>query len=316
MKVTEYRIPLPVALEEFHAAWLYMVAKASKAKTKGSDGVEVLRNEPYHNEKGHGQYTLKHLHLGGYLPGFIRKIMPASMLLVIEEAWNGYPYCKTVYSNPFLGDRFTMSVESVFVADNKGTTENAVRLTEEELKIRDIVPLDIATDQQRGKDYTAEEDPSRFHSVKTGRGPLRAGWQDDHSHPLMCAYKVVRFNFRWWGLQTAVENYTCRVIRDVFLASHKQAFCWIDEWFGLTMADIRRIEAETAAELKKAMEKAAASGEALRTPPPAEEEAQVDAAAAAGPSPIPDAAVAAPLPPPPAAAPALPPAAAPGAEAQ
>ena len=29
------------------------------------------------------------------------------------------------------------------------------------------------------------------------------------------------------------------------LRAHKQAWCWQDEWHGLTMADIRRLEKET-----------------------------------------------------------------------
>ncbi len=35
------------------------------------------------------------------------------------------------------------------------------------------------------------------------------------------------------------------MVRDVMLLGHKQAFCWIDEWFTLTMEDIRKYEAET-----------------------------------------------------------------------
>ena len=31
----------------------------------------------------------------------------------------------------------------------------------------------------------------------------------------------------------------------MMLRAHKQAWCWQDEWFGLTMEDIRRLETET-----------------------------------------------------------------------
>lgn len=33
--------------------------------------------------------------------------------------------------------------------------------------------------------------------------------------------------------------------------AHRQAWCWQDEWFGLTMEDIRRLERETQALLEK-----------------------------------------------------------------
>ena len=39
--------------------------------------------------------------------------------------------------------------------------------------------------------------------------------------------------------------------RRLFTKFHRQLFCWIDKWHGLTMADIRRIEDEVQAELTK-----------------------------------------------------------------
>ena len=37
----------------------------------------------------------------------------------------------------------------------------------------------------------------------------------------------------------------------LFRNFHRQVFCWLDEWYGLTMDDIRRIEDETKQELDK-----------------------------------------------------------------
>lgn len=34
-------------------------------------------------------------------------------------------------------------------------------------------------------------------------------------------------------------------LRKVMLRAHKQAWCWQDEWHGLTILDIRRLEKET-----------------------------------------------------------------------
>lgn len=42
-------------------------------------------------------------------------------------------------------------------------------------------------------------------------------------------------------------------LRKTMLRAHRQAWAWQDEWFGLTMADIREIEKETAEALKKKM---------------------------------------------------------------
>lgn len=96
---------------------LYAVAEASKAETGGGEGVEVLKNEPYENAEGKGQYTYKIYHLSRYVfymykpfknfiliyffmlskvPAIIRAIAPSGALELYEEAWNAYPHCKTV----------------------------------------------------------------------------------------------------------------------------------------------------------------------------------------------------------------------------
>ena len=43
-----------------------------------------------------GQYTHKLYHLDSKVPYFIRMIAPEGSLVLKEEAWNAYPYCKTV----------------------------------------------------------------------------------------------------------------------------------------------------------------------------------------------------------------------------
>lgn len=37
----------------------------------------------------------------------------------------------------------------------------------------------------------------------------------------------------------------------IFTNFHRQLFCWIDNWYGLTMADIRKMEEETQRELEE-----------------------------------------------------------------
>ena len=39
--------------------------------------------------------------------------------------------------------------------------------------------------------------------------------------------------------------------KKLFTKFHRELFCWIDQWHGLTMADIRRIEDEVQIDLQK-----------------------------------------------------------------
>ena len=69
MIIKEYRVTLPMTVEEYQVAQLYSVAEASKNETGGGEGVEVLKNEPYddvpllNGKFTKGQYTYKIYHL-------------------------------------------------------------------------------------------------------------------------------------------------------------------------------------------------------------------------------------------------------------
>jgi len=252
----EYRIPLPVTVDEYKIAQVYMISKVSKEHTSNGEGVEVVENRAYEGEfedgagigLEKGQYTHKIFHIASRLPSWLRSLAPAS-LQVIEKAWNAYPYCKTVYTCPLLGDRFKISIITRYLPDS-GNTENALQLTEAELKDRGVDIIDIANDSIDPSKYKVEEDPTIFVSSKTGRGKLQKEWVQT-TKPIMTSYKYCVVEFRYWGIQSRVENFIHKVgLRDVLFHGHRQAFCWIDEWFGLTMDEVRDIENQAQDELK------------------------------------------------------------------
>lgn len=248
--VWEYRIPLPFTLKEYEIAQLYMVAKYSASESKGSDGdgVEVLKNEPYKEGNRQGQYTHKIYHLASKLPGWLVTLVPKKALMLEEEAWNSYPRCTTILKCPFF-NKFRLVLETMHVEDC-GTTENALDLDSKTLKKRQVEFIDIATDPV--ENYVEEEDPSKYHSAKTGRGPLLPGWQKK-TKPLMCAYKLVTVDVPYWGFGSRLEKFISKTAqRKILLEGHRKCFCWMDEWHGLTMDDVRVMEAETAQAMRRA----------------------------------------------------------------
>jgi len=252
MTIKEYRIPLPFTLEEYRIAQPFMVAKISKEQSGHGEGVEIVENRPYTEEEGKGppgQYTHKIFRIGSRLPSWLKAIVPPSALMVEERAWNAYPFCKTVHSCPFLGERFSISIETRYLED-KGNTENPFNLSPELLKERgEVDVVNIATDPIDPAKYKPEEDPALFLSEKTGRGKLQPDWVDTQK-PIMCSYKLCKVEFRVWGLQSRTEAFIHKAaLRDVFLDGHRKVFCWMDEWFGFTMDDVRKYEAKAQVEL-------------------------------------------------------------------
>lgn len=124
----EYRIPLPMTVDEFERAQLFMIAEKSLAATGKDGGVEWLSNEPFDNTDGHwgvspitgvvvpqtrGQYTLKRYHLKSKLPAVVCATMPSSATHLVEESWNAFPHTRTVIVSPYFDyDKFHIVSEA------------------------------------------------------------------------------------------------------------------------------------------------------------------------------------------------------------
>ncbi|XP_078515415.1 membrane-associated phosphatidylinositol transfer protein 1 isoform X1 [Lissotriton helveticus] len=259
MLIKEYHIPLPMSLEEYQVAQLYMIQKKSREESSGEgSGVEILENRPYTNGPGgSGQYTHKIYHVGSHIPSWFRALLPKAALQVEEESWNAYPYTRTRYTCPFV-EKFSIEIETFYRPDS-GSTTNAFNLTPAEKRQRIVDTIDIVRDAISMGEYKMEEDPKLYRSVKTGRGPLGEDWIEEFAHhAIMCAYKLCKVEFRYWGMQSKIEQFIHDVgLRKVMLRAHRQAWCWQDEWCELTMDDIRQLEDETARMLAQKMAKCA-----------------------------------------------------------
>uniref|UniRef100_H2Y8N0 DDHD domain-containing protein n=1 Tax=Ciona savignyi TaxID=51511 RepID=H2Y8N0_CIOSA len=251
MLIKEYRIPMPLSVQEYRIAQLYMIQKKSREESQGTEsGVEIIQNKPYEDGPGgSGQYTQKIYHISKHIPGWLVAILPKDALIVEEEAWNAYPYTRTRYTCPFI-EKFSIDIETRYF-DDTGEKENVFDLPKSDFGRRIVDEIDLVNEQS--SDYKKEEDPRHYVSKKTGRGPLSEDWLSiaKKSSPksrgnFMCAYKQCKVEFKYWGMQSKIEKFIHDTgLRKVMLRAHKQAWCWQDEWHGLTINDIRRLEKET-----------------------------------------------------------------------
>uniref|UniRef100_A0A6I8P579 Phosphatidylinositol transfer protein cytoplasmic 1 n=1 Tax=Ornithorhynchus anatinus TaxID=9258 RepID=A0A6I8P579_ORNAN len=138
--------------------------------------------------------------------------------------------------------KFSIHIETKY-EDNKGSNDSIFDSEAKDLE-REVCFIDIASDEIPERYYKESEDPKHFKSEKTGRGQLREGWRDNHQ-PIMCSYKLVTVKFEVWGLQTRVEQFVHKVVRDILLIGHRQAFAWVDEWYDMTMDEVREFERAT-----------------------------------------------------------------------
>lgn len=239
---------MPFTTEEYQIGQLYMIARHSHEQSDSDEGVEVVETSPCeHSTHGTGQFTEKRIHLSNKLPYWIQAIVP-KIFYVTEKAWNYYPFTITVYTCSFI-PTFHISINTRY-ENNNGSSENCLGLTPVELVHREVDFVDIAYDEIAAKHYKEEEDPKYFKSKTTGRGPLVEGWRDT-TQPIMCSYKLVQASFDVWGMRTRVEEFIHRCVRDILLLGHRQAFAWLDEWYGMTLEDVREYESNMQQETNK-----------------------------------------------------------------
>ncbi|KAK6315548.1 hypothetical protein J4Q44_G00130720 [Coregonus suidteri] len=258
MLIKEYRIPMPMSVEEYRIAQLYMIQKKSREESCGEgSGVEILENKPYEDGPGgSGQYTHKVYHIGKHIPSWFCSILPQAALRVEEESWNAYPYTRTRYTCPFV-EKFSIDIETYYKPDTG--TQECFNLSSAEKRTRTVDPIDIVKDYIAPHEYLVEEDPKLYVSEKTQRGPLTDDWielinQNPTQNTVMCAYKLCKVEFRYWGMQSKIERFIHDVgLRKVMVRAHRQAWCWQDEWYGLTIEDIRQLELETQLALARKM---------------------------------------------------------------
>lgn len=205
---------------------------------QNADGTKDSNDNKLRNESSE-----KIFHLKSKLPRFVAALMPDSMTDVIEYSWNAFPRYRTELHNRFFGEKVFLRVDTMHV-DDCGTTANAVGLDQGTLARRGVEMLDIASESSQVP-MEQGEDPTAFASVTTRRGPLRPGFAATCT-PVMTCYKVVTVQFRIFPLQSRVEAWAQTSSRNTFIKYNRKLFCWMDEWYNLSIEDIRKIESETA----------------------------------------------------------------------
>ena len=76
-----------------------------------------------------------------------------------------------------MKENFFIIIESLHLPD-RGQQNNVHELSPEKLRQREVVMIDIASDPVAPSDYKPTEDPSKFKSDKSGRGPLGGDWRE------------------------------------------------------------------------------------------------------------------------------------------
>ncbi|GCB82949.1 hypothetical protein scyTo_0023374, partial [Scyliorhinus torazame] len=114
------------------------------------------------------------------------------------------------YTCPFV-EKFSIDIETYYKPDC-GDQSNVFNLMSAEKRQRIVDVIDIVRDAISQTEYKPEEDPRLYRSMRTSRGPLSENWIEsrrgqDSAVGVMCAYKLCKVEFRYWGMQSKIEQF-------------------------------------------------------------------------------------------------------------
>ncbi|CAL8069352.1 unnamed protein product [Orchesella dallaii] len=275
--IREYRVVLPMTVDEYEVArkWhntekIKLDALILKEKKANEYPEEVLVKEtadviPYFGgavERNVGEHSIKRY---GWSPDASTStifnafskfatvcdtFISSSMKITEIETWESFPYYRSVSINQAAKDAYTMIIEAKYLP-GKGELENALNLPEDMLQQREIVLLDIAASVPWA-DYRDGKDPTIYRCSANGRGALKPDEWINTADPVMTCYILVSIKYNTPGVGRMLEKRLHSGIKRAMVLHHRELFCLMDRWIGLTLDMVREMEIEAQEELENA----------------------------------------------------------------
>jgi hypothetical protein len=241
-----------------------MTIDITRKEANGEEGIEILSIEPYEENGMKGDVTKKIYHLKSKIPKWIRWTIPDKYLHIYETCYRLYPVTRTIFNLPGMEEYFLCELHSNYLHYDPSVDfpDNATNLNEDELKQRVIQYLDIVNGNPPA--VNPEWDLHNFCCPEAGIvtslvSPMNEKdnskppeWTHHYQGDLMVCVKTVKLIFKWKGLQTAVESYCVNIAFPEFIVEFQRKLLkQINEWFNLTMEEIKRLEMDLQKEQKK-----------------------------------------------------------------
>lgn len=262
MKIVEFRIFMPFKLPWCRAAAKYAVNRRTTEESGNGDGFEIIEAGNF-EEDGHvGRYVHRVLHFKNKVPAAIRWALPEKYSSILETNKNCFPHYVATFHMEQLGDDLICDTETRHVEspDPENIPDNVMGFTDDELKIRKIVYLDILDGPEpkhkefdiHGFSFEEGGIPPFPTKKRDGDSKKPPRWLEGYNGPLVLIIKTLKFHLKWKGIQTITENYVAnKIIPSTYLDTHRAMLTWIREWFYMSEEDLVALENKTKDDLDK-----------------------------------------------------------------
>jgi len=251
MLLVEYRIKLPISIDQYQIAHLHTTMDMSKQYTKLGEGVEILENTPCdpaclpHQKPDSRKAVTKVQRTSKryYIPDSITTVVGFNNVILRKSSFNKFPNFRTTItvesaSGSLINGEFTIDTVCR-KGDDVVNKDNVFRLPQEILDKRAVVDIDIVRDALPSDLVSEYEDPKKVLG-------LTDEWQESLIPRLsIVVYKLVFVKSCDPVNKEVINALVIDNLNKMFNVFHRKLVCSQDRWTGLNMEDIRIMEEET-----------------------------------------------------------------------
>ena len=252
MKSLEFRIPMPLELNQYPVGQNWTFLEQSKRETGGGEGVRIIEDKVIQNQ----QFTYKIYAVESKVPLWLRTLLRPligadnNAYEFHEEAWNAYPVCKTVITNPgYMKENFKVEIESVHSEGNPWKEGKQNARETEVLDIFRYIFLAPNSNFLKCESFLYFRDKCSYLNLDLSKN-YDSNWMQS-TQPIMTCYKTVTVHCKIFGLQTKLESLIMNAYRDMLLGFHQQMWHWLDNWLPLTLEEVAELEKQGRIQLTK-----------------------------------------------------------------
>lgn len=254
MRIIEYRIILPISIEQYPKADTFMFNHRMEIGASEGECVELADSKSYVGEEGPVFYASRIYHCKNRVPKFLQWLVPDSICAFREDSWTYYPKCKGKFIVDFLGDKFNVNIKThqYKFTSVEEIPENGSELTDEELAIREIKYVDILLNdpvpEKKEWDLNGfSYEDANIHELKTydatGFDDTKPPkWIENYKGEMTIVTKVIIADIPIWGVQTMAEKLIVEnMALSTFIDSARATVGWAPYWHQMSMEEVEKM---------------------------------------------------------------------------
>jgi hypothetical protein len=253
-RVVEFRVVVPLSLEQMHTAEIYMFGLATRERPP--EVVKNIRMEQLDYRDTEFGPEISHIfqvsNFKAMAPPMLRWLVPKSISKTCEETWYDYPRERAEMTIPGLkASRFEGSTTTFFIPfeSEEALGENPGELSEEELERRQIVWIDIVKappcppfDEHQLSGFACKE--AGIRRLKAGKRPMDTKavpeWVGSYSGAKTLVLRVCRVKARLFGAGGPFQQMIIQMTDVNVLASCRGCVASAPEWVKLNEREVRK----------------------------------------------------------------------------